>query len=88
MPAFTELVIHKNLQPIEYDQLVTKGYLKLRIELTLEHLRTFQNQYKVGDEFTFHSPASTNITTRITSIDTGEPHGSVYRVFIGFTFLA
>jgi hypothetical protein len=87
MPAFEEIFIHKKLQLIEYDQLTSKGYFKLKIELSVEHLRMFQSQYKVGDRFTFHSPTSTDLNTTITSIDTGEPHDEVYKVFIGFTLM-
>jgi hypothetical protein len=87
MPAFEEVFIYKTLQPVEYEQLVSKGYLKLKIELSVEHFRTFQAQYKVGDVFTFHSPIETNVSTSITSIDTGEPHGDNYKVFIGFTLM-
>lgn len=87
MPSFKEVFIHKKLESLEYDQLISKGYLKLRIELSLEHLRDFQSGYRVGDTFTFHYPTQQNLKTRITSIDTGEPHGDVYRVFIGFTLI-
>jgi hypothetical protein len=87
MPAFEEVFIHKKLQPVEYHQLISKGYLKLKIELSLEHIRVFQAQYRVGDKFTFHSSASIDVSTSITSIDTGEPHGMNYKVFIGFTLM-
>ncbi|MFZ6012715.1 MAG: hypothetical protein ACOYXT_20385 [Bacteroidota bacterium] len=87
MPAFKEIFIQKKLQQVEYNQLSSKGYLKLKIELTLEHLRMFQAQYRVGDSFTFHSPNGSNMKTFITSIDTGEPHDNVYKVFIGFTLM-
>jgi hypothetical protein len=86
MPAFKEVFIKKKLQPIEFEQLTSKGYLKLKIELTLEHLRMFQAEYRVGDVFTFHLENS-NLSTSITSIDTGEPHDEIYKVFIGFTLL-
>lgn len=85
MPAYKEVFIQKKLEAIEYDQLVSKGYLKLRIELSLEHLREFQSGYRVGDTFTFHYPTREDLKTKITSIDTGEPHSDIYRVFIGFT---
>jgi hypothetical protein len=87
MPAFNEVFIHKTLQPVEYDQLISKGYFKLKIQLTLEHLRMFQSQYRVGDAFKFRLPSNTDIETAITSIDTGEPHGDTYTVFIGFTLM-
>ena len=87
MPSFEEVFIHKTLQPVEYEQLVSKGYLKLKIELSLEHLRIFEAQYRVGDKFTFHSPIETDVHTSITSVDTGEPHGDNYKVFIGFTLM-
>jgi hypothetical protein len=45
MPAFKELFIQKRLEPMELDQLLLRGYLKLRIELSLEHLRMFQSEY-------------------------------------------
>ncbi|HYC84740.1 MAG TPA: hypothetical protein VEB86_05935 [Chryseosolibacter sp.] len=87
MPAFKEIFIHKKLQPIEYEQLMSKGYLKLKIELSHDHWQLFETEYKVGNTFTFHSPAHTDIRTSITSIDRGEAHGDVYKVFIGFTLL-
>ena len=87
MPAFKEVFIHKKLQTIEYEQLMSKGYFKLKIELSVEHLKMFQSQYRVGDTFRFHSPTDIDLETTITSIDTGEPHGETYRVFIGFTLM-
>ena len=87
MPAFKDIFIHKTLQPIEYEQLMSRGYLKLKIELTIEHLRMFQTEYRVGDKFIFHAPDGSDLKTTITSIDTGEPHGEVYKLFIGFTLM-
>ena len=87
MPSFADLVIHKNLQVIEYEQLLAKGYLNVRIELSLEHLREFQALHRVGDVFTFHSPTAGDVKTAITSIDTGQPFGNNYRIYIGFTLL-
>jgi hypothetical protein len=85
MPAFKEVFIQKQLEPLEYNQLLSKGYLKLRIDLSLEHLRMFQSQYRVGDTFTFQYPSKDNIDAKITSVDTGEPEGDVYRIYIGLT---
>jgi hypothetical protein len=87
MPAFKDVFIHKKLQSIEYEQLMSRGYLKLKIELSVEHLSLFQAEYKVGDKFIFHSQQETDLKTTITSIDTGEPHGTNYKVFIGFTLM-
>ena len=87
MPSFKDVFIVRKLQSTEHEQLMTKGYFKLKIQLTLEHLRMFQGRYKIGDKFIFHSPADTEVTTTITSIDTGEAHGDNYKVFIGFTLL-
>lgn len=87
MPAYKEVFIQKKLESIEYEQLVSKGYLKLRIELSLEHLREFQSGYRVGDTYIFKYPTKNDLNTKITSIDTGEPHGDIYRVFIGFTLI-
>lgn len=87
MPSFKDVFIVRKLQSSEHEQLMTKGYFKLKIQLSLEHLRMFQAQYKIGDKFIFHSPANADIGTTITSIDIGEPHGDNYKVFIGFTLL-
>ena len=87
MPSFADLVIHKNLQAIEYEQLLAKGYLNVRIELSLDHLREFQSLYRVGDIFTFHAPSAADVKAVITSIDTGRPFGINYRIYIGFTLL-
>jgi hypothetical protein len=87
MPAFKDVFIHKKLQSIEYEQLMSRGYLKLKIELSVEHLNLFQAEFKVGDKFIFHSHHETDLRTTITSIDTGEPHGENYKVFIGFTLM-
>ena len=87
MPAFKDVFILKKLQPVEYEQLTSKGYFKLKIELSLEHLKMFQERYNVGDTFTFHSPSNAELRTTLTSIDTGEPHGDVYKLFIGFTLM-
>ena len=85
MPAFHDIFIRKQLEVAEYEQLETKGYLKLRIELSLEHVRQFSSAYKVGDYFNFISPDEVVLPTRISSIDIGEPFNSNYKVFIGFT---
>lgn len=87
MPAFADIFVHKKLQPIEEEQLLGKGYLKLKIEFSLEHLRLFQAEYLIGDHFIFYTSKNTEITTLVTSIDTGEPHGEIYRVFIGFALV-
>ena len=87
MPSFEDLVISKNLQAIEYEQLLAKGYLNVRVELSLGHLREFQSLYSVGDVFTFHTPSAMDVKTVITSIDIGPPFGQNYRIYIGFTLL-
>lgn len=87
MPEYSEAIVRKILLPAEHDQLFSKGYLKLKIELTLEHLRMLQSEYKVGDQFIFYSRNNSTVETLITSIDTGEPHGENYKVFIGFTLV-
>ena len=87
MPAFQEVFIDKRLLDTEYKELVSKGYLKLKIELSSPHLKQFNSQYKVGDEMIFHTDGRADIKTRITSIDTGEPHGANHKVFIGFTLV-
>lgn len=87
MPAFKDVFIHRKLQSIEYEQLMSRGYLKLKIELSVDHLKLFETEYQVGDKFMFHSPHNTDLNTTITSIDTGEPHGENFKVFIGFTLM-
>jgi hypothetical protein len=87
MPAFKDVFIHKTLQSIEFEQLMSRGYLKLKIELHVEHFRMFETEYRVGDKFIFHSPDNSDLKTTITSIDRGEPHGEIFKVFIGFTLM-
>jgi len=85
MPAYYDIFIAKQLQFAEYHQLTSKGYLKVRVELSLEHVKQFTSTYKVGDAFVFISPDQLELHTRITSIDVGESYNSNYKVFIGFT---
>ena len=85
MPAF-QIFTDKTLLRTEYQELVNKGYFKLKIELSGDHLNEFKSKYKTGDQFTFHSPdGNEDVKTAITSIDIAEPHDNIYKVFIGFT---
>jgi len=87
MPAFQEIFIDKKLLDVELNELLNKGYLKLKIELSLPHLTEFQSQYRIGDEMTFHASDNIDVKTRITTIDIAEPHGAYYKLFIGFTLV-
>jgi hypothetical protein len=85
MPAYYDIFVAKQLQFAEYQQLISKGYLKVRVGLSLEHVKQFTSTYKVGDAFVFVSPDKRDLPTRISSIDVGESYNSNYKVFIGFT---
>jgi hypothetical protein len=85
MPAYYDIFVAKQLRSAEYQQLISKGYLKVRVELSLEHVKQFAATYKVGDPFIFVSSENEKIQTRITSIDVGESYNSNFKVFMGFT---
>jgi hypothetical protein len=77
--------ISRTLQKAEHDQLLAKGYFKLKLELSLEHVQIFKKEVRVGDKFIFHSPSEQDVPTTVTSIDIGQGHDDVYKIFIGFT---
>lgn len=46
MPAFQEVFIDKQLLETEYRELITKGYLKIKMDLSVDQLKAFSTQYK------------------------------------------
>lgn len=68
----------------EYNQLLDKGYLKVKFLLPLTSLKNFDLQYRLGTEVIFkHS--SIDIKTNVSSIEVSEEMDDKCRIYIGFT---
>jgi hypothetical protein len=85
MPGPGENSIEARLQIKEYNQLLERGYLGIKIYLPPHELKMFQASYKKGSSFIFYSPSGQVVKTIVTNIDAGEDYKGLCKVFVGFT---